>query len=100
MSFEQISDCCSPRNRTWSELDKCIETSIRLALLISKSMPPINPGLEPLTRHACEPCRRKKTKCTAERPVCSYCKRLGDQCHYLPRGRPGSDGGRPRRRAA
>lgn len=20
-------------------------------------MPPINPGLEPLTRHACEPCR-------------------------------------------
>ncbi|KAJ4035890.1 hypothetical protein NW761_013870 [Fusarium oxysporum] len=63
-------------------------------------MPPTNPGLEPLTRHACEPCRRKKTKCTAERPVCSYCKRLGDRCHYLPRGRPGSDGGRPRRRAA
>ncbi|KAL6922271.1 hypothetical protein FSST1_006297 [Fusarium sambucinum] len=50
---------------------------------------PVSATTEPVTRHACEPCRRKKTKCTAERPICSYCKRLGDKCYYLPRGRPG-----------
>ncbi|KAH7186241.1 uncharacterized protein B0J16DRAFT_147075 [Fusarium flagelliforme] len=61
-------------------------------------MPSIKSTTKPLTRHACEPCRRKKTKCTAERPICSYCKRLGDQCHYLPRGQPKSDPGRLRRR--
>ncbi|KAM3473398.1 hypothetical protein MY5147_004799 [Beauveria neobassiana] len=38
------------------------------------------------TRQACEPCRRKKTKCTAERPTCSFCQRLNVQCVYLPRG--------------
>ncbi|KAM3497856.1 hypothetical protein MY10362_008808 [Beauveria mimosiformis] len=40
----------------------------------------------PRTRQACEPCRRKKTKCTAERPICSFCQRLNVQCVYLPRG--------------
>ncbi|KAH7357792.1 hypothetical protein B0T11DRAFT_283113 [Plectosphaerella cucumerina] len=33
-------------------------------------------------RHACEPCRRKKSKCPGERPVCSYCERLGQECVY------------------
>lgn len=29
------------------------------------------------TREACEPCRRKKNRCPGEKPVCSYCARLG-----------------------
>ncbi|KAF6820636.1 hypothetical protein CMUS01_11525 [Colletotrichum musicola] len=32
-------------------------------------------------RQACEPCR-KKSKCPGERPICSYCQRLGQQCVY------------------
>ena len=26
--------------------------------------------------------RRKKTRCGGERPVCSYCARLGQECQY------------------
>ncbi|KAJ9144151.1 Zn(II)2Cys6 transcription factor [Pleurostoma richardsiae] len=33
-------------------------------------------------RQACEPCRRKKSKCPGERPTCSFCERLGQQCVY------------------
>ncbi|KAF4445827.1 hypothetical protein F53441_10472 [Fusarium austroafricanum] len=33
---------------------------------------------------ACDPCRRKKIKCPGERPVCSYCRRLGQACDYQP----------------
>ncbi|RYC90178.1 hypothetical protein BFJ63_vAg6888 [Fusarium oxysporum f. sp. narcissi] len=39
-------------------------------------------------RQACEPCRRKKSKCPGERPICSYCERLGQNCVY----ESGSDG--------
>ncbi|KAH8673290.1 hypothetical protein BX600DRAFT_547061 [Xylariales sp. PMI_506] len=39
------------------------------------------------TRQACEPCRRKKSKCSGDRPVCSTCNRLGQQCFY-PREPP------------
>ncbi|ETN37423.1 uncharacterized protein HMPREF1541_08414, partial [Cyphellophora europaea CBS 101466] len=28
-------------------------------------------------RQACEPCRRKKSRCPGEKPVCSHCARLG-----------------------
>ncbi|CAH0052324.1 unnamed protein product [Clonostachys solani] len=34
------------------------------------------------TRQACEPCRRKKSRCPGEKPECSYCQRLGQQCVY------------------
>ncbi|KAI1630167.1 hypothetical protein EDD37DRAFT_84703 [Exophiala viscosa] len=37
------------------------------------------------SRHACESCRTRKTKCPAERPVCSICQRMNQQCVYLPR---------------
>ncbi|KAL0938428.1 uncharacterized protein CTRU02_205038 [Colletotrichum truncatum] len=37
-------------------------------------------------RQACEPCRRKKSKCPGERPVCSYCERLGQVCVYNASG--------------
>ncbi|KAE8130929.1 hypothetical protein BDV38DRAFT_290947 [Aspergillus pseudotamarii] len=47
---------------------------------------------EQRSRQACEPCRRKKSKCTAERPVCSFCERLNVQCVYLPREQAKSDG--------
>ena len=40
-------------------------------------------------REACEPCRRKKGKCPGERPVCSLCARLNQQCSYL--GEPVDD---------
>ncbi|XP_014555252.1 hypothetical protein COCVIDRAFT_102958 [Bipolaris victoriae FI3] len=35
-------------------------------------------------RQACENCRRKKSKCTGERPNCSCCARLQQQCVYAP----------------
>ncbi|KIV88604.1 hypothetical protein PV10_08271 [Exophiala mesophila] len=39
-------------------------------------------------RQACEPCRRKKAKCLGERPSCSLCRRLDQECTYAPhRGR-------------
>ncbi|KAI3577431.1 hypothetical protein IWW34DRAFT_744723 [Fusarium oxysporum f. sp. albedinis] len=44
-----------------------------------------NPELS--VRRACESCRRKKTRCTGERPVCSFCERLNQPCEYLPRNR-------------
>ncbi|GME22747.1 C6 transcription factor [Neofusicoccum parvum] len=33
-------------------------------------------------RQACEPCRRKKSRCPGERPNCSHCSRLGQTCYY------------------
>jgi hypothetical protein len=33
-------------------------------------------------RQACEPCRRKKSKCSGERPTCSTCWRLEQHCFY------------------
>ncbi|CEI38518.1 hypothetical protein FVEN_g12545 [Fusarium venenatum] len=42
---------------------------------------------ESSVRRACESCRRKKTKCTGERPICSFCERLQQDCVYLPRNR-------------
>ncbi|WQF84380.1 Putative zn(2)Cys(6) fungal-type DNA-binding domain-containing protein [Colletotrichum destructivum] len=33
-------------------------------------------------RQACEPCRRKKSRCPGERPICSFCERLGQPCVY------------------
>ncbi|OQV05766.1 Fungal Zn2-Cys6 binuclear cluster domain-containing protein [Cladophialophora immunda] len=34
---------------------------------------------------------RKKIKCTAERPTCSFCRRLNQECLYLPREQPRAD---------
>ncbi|KAL3469688.1 hypothetical protein BJX99DRAFT_240812 [Aspergillus californicus] len=34
------------------------------------------------TLQACEPCRRKKSKCSGERPECLMCSRLGQRCFY------------------
>ncbi|KIV90094.1 hypothetical protein PV10_07436 [Exophiala mesophila] len=44
-------------------------------------------NVSPLTRvrQACDPCRRKKTKCPGEKPACSFCTRLNQRCSY---GRP------------
>ncbi|WPG99240.1 fungal-specific transcription factor domain-containing protein [Acrodontium crateriforme] len=33
-------------------------------------------------RQACLNCRRKKVRCHAERPSCSFCARLGQECIY------------------
>lgn len=33
-------------------------------------------------RQACEPCRKKKRKCPGERPICSFCRRLNQDCKY------------------
>ncbi|EXA29326.1 hypothetical protein FOVG_19172 [Fusarium oxysporum f. sp. pisi HDV247] len=48
-------------------------------------MQPSAAGSSELTRHACEPCRKKKSKCTGEKPICSFCQRLKANCFYLPR---------------
>ncbi|KAI4593723.1 hypothetical protein KJ359_009002 [Pestalotiopsis sp. 9143b] len=42
-------------------------------------------GRNQSSRRSCENCRRKKTKCTGEKPTCSFCQRLRQQCYYLPR---------------
>ncbi|PLB40370.1 Zn(II)2Cys6 transcription factor domain-containing protein [Aspergillus candidus] len=34
------------------------------------------------TRQACGPCRRKKARCPGEKPTCSLCQRLGQNCSY------------------
>ncbi|KAH7086447.1 hypothetical protein FB567DRAFT_71379 [Paraphoma chrysanthemicola] len=34
-------------------------------------------------RQACDNCRRKKSKCTGERPECSCCVRLRQKCVYI-----------------
>ncbi|PVH76928.1 hypothetical protein DL98DRAFT_591771 [Cadophora sp. DSE1049] len=33
-------------------------------------------------RQACEPCRRKKSRCPGEKPICSHCARLQQNCYY------------------
>ena len=32
--------------------------------------------------HACEPCRRRKTKCSGERPICQHCEDFKLPCVY------------------
>ncbi|KAL6705200.1 hypothetical protein ACN47E_007160 [Coniothyrium glycines] len=34
-------------------------------------------------RQACANCRRKKTRCSGERPICAFCARLGQECQYI-----------------
>ena len=34
------------------------------------------------SRQACDTCRRKKSRCTGEKPVCATCKRLKQECSY------------------
>ncbi|KAF9891514.1 hypothetical protein FE257_003981 [Aspergillus nanangensis] len=45
-----------------------------------------NSWRESRARHACEPCRKKKTKCPGEKPICSFCRRLNQRCTYMRRG--------------
>ena len=33
-------------------------------------------------RHACEPCRQRKTKCSGERPMCKHCEDFKIICVY------------------
>ena len=34
------------------------------------------------SKQACEPCRRRKTKCDGEKPTCGHCLASNLQCHY------------------
>ncbi|KAJ2350971.1 hypothetical protein IWW50_005368 [Coemansia erecta] len=36
---------------------------------------------------SCESCRRKKRKCSGDRPTCSRCKAQGEECTYRPTAR-------------
>ncbi|KAJ5914137.1 transcriptional regulator family: Fungal Specific TF [Penicillium tannophilum] len=45
-------------------------------------MAPIDERPSKRARQACEPCRRKKSRCPGEKPICSYCDRLGQKCVY------------------
>ncbi|KAJ9199183.1 transcriptional regulator family: Fungal Specific TF [Paecilomyces variotii] len=42
------------------------------------------------SNHACLNCRRKKTRCPGEKPACSCCVRLNQQCFYTPVARVSS----------
>jgi hypothetical protein len=55
-------------------------------------MPPEGSGTRRRLRsnHACINCRRKKTRCPGEKPACSCCVRLNQQCSYAAVG--GSSG--------
>ncbi|KAK7728480.1 hypothetical protein SLS57_002368 [Botryosphaeria dothidea] len=46
------------------------------------SVPPPDHRPAKRIRQACEPCRRKKSRCPGERPNCSHCSRLGQNCYY------------------
>ena len=37
---------------------------------------------KPRSKQACEPCRRRKTKCNEERPTCGHCLALNVACYY------------------
>ncbi|KAG1804706.1 uncharacterized protein HD556DRAFT_1325580 [Suillus plorans] len=38
----------------------------------------------PRVAHACDHCRRRKTKCSGEQPVCTSCKKRGKVCQWTP----------------
>ncbi|KAF5551666.1 transcriptional regulatory [Fusarium mexicanum] len=38
-------------------------------------------------RQACLNCRKKKVRCTGEKPICQFCNRLGQPCVYAEDGR-------------
>ncbi|KAG1725383.1 hypothetical protein EDB19DRAFT_1756291 [Suillus lakei] len=38
----------------------------------------------PRVAHACDHCRRRKTKCCGEQPVCTSCKKRGRLCQWTP----------------
>ncbi|KAE8552612.1 hypothetical protein EYB25_003991 [Talaromyces marneffei] len=40
------------------------------------------PAPKPRSRHGCWPCKRRKIKCTEEKPSCANCLRQGDTCDY------------------
>ncbi|EXK25618.1 hypothetical protein FOMG_17719 [Fusarium oxysporum f. sp. melonis 26406] len=47
--------------------------------------PSLRSGLRPRatqTKVACEPCRKRKAKCSGEHPKCSACINKGLECHY------------------
>ncbi|KAJ5895006.1 hypothetical protein N7495_006697 [Penicillium taxi] len=44
------------------------------------------------TRQACGTCRRKKARCPGEKPNCSLCQRLGQQCTYETQPTPNRPG--------
>ncbi|KAL2071963.1 hypothetical protein VTL71DRAFT_11306 [Oculimacula yallundae] len=39
------------------------------------------------TRQACVNCRRKKVRCSGEKPICNFCSRLSQPCIYTIDGR-------------
>ncbi|KAL3432908.1 fungal-specific transcription factor domain-containing protein [Aspergillus tetrazonus] len=44
----------------------------------------LNAGITKRIRQACASCRRRKTKCSGERPVCFHCRRSRKRCVYEP----------------
>ncbi|KAK6387345.1 hypothetical protein LTS17_000612 [Exophiala oligosperma] len=44
-------------------------------------------------RQACQNCRRKKTRCSGEKPTCAFCARLKQECCY--NSGPGSEASYP-----
>ncbi|KAL2004684.1 hypothetical protein VTN00DRAFT_3212 [Thermoascus crustaceus] len=56
-----------------------------------RSGQPAPAGIIRRTRQACTNCRRKKTRCSGERPTCSHCRRKNRVCLYKPYPETGSD---------
>ncbi|CAG8645862.1 9755_t:CDS:2 [Rhizophagus irregularis] len=62
-------------------------TSINVSSLINN--PPASEAETPPIKRkrltqACDACRKKKVKCSGEKPTCNNCARLGVNCTYLP----------------
>src|SRR4051812_10272856 len=66
-------------------------TDRRLSAGGDMPLPPPHPPNKPKTAYpkrgkitvvACEPCRKRKTKCDGTRPVCMTCQARSGRCHY------------------
>jgi hypothetical protein len=62
-------------------------SSINVSSLINNPIPS-EAETPPIKRkrltQACDACRKKKVKCSGEKPTCNNCTRLGVTCTYLP----------------
>lgn len=66
--------------------------------LDEQSAPPSNDSepVQPITRTACNPCKKNHTKCSGEQPICLQCQRRKIQCSYSPQKKRGPKTGQVR----
>ncbi|KAE8151356.1 hypothetical protein BDV25DRAFT_95835 [Aspergillus avenaceus] len=53
-----------------------------MEILVDANNPPQTRTRGPKVPLACDPCRRRKSRCDGRRPVCAHCLNSGAACHY------------------